>query len=201
MKCARGAGLVTKLKQSIYTKNLSLPSHHMSVMAFLIIGNSIVCPKVRSGYQQLVQVINKWNAKVSNYWHFIRRINLWPVDLPNNGHSMPRQHYHIIHCIAHFPIDLSIPFLLLLSKHIYKITIQYVHVNASALWTHYTMRLCKIDLRNNNDKTMQPIEYKLIIPNTFHIERVNHCGLERKFEISVLFINFIHLIRWWVDIY
>ena len=91
-----GAGLVTKLRQSIYMKNLSLPRHHMSVMAFLIIGNSIVCPKVRSGYQQFVQVIHKGNAKVSNYWHFIRRINLWPVDLLHNGHSMPREHYHII---------------------------------------------------------------------------------------------------------
>ena len=54
-------------------------------------------------------------------------------------------------------------------------------VNASALWTHYIMRLCKTDLRNNNDKIVQPIEYKPTIPNTFHIERVNHCGLERKF--------------------
>ena len=80
--------------------------------------------------------------------------------------------------------------LFLLSKLIYKLQYNMYNVNASALWTHYIMRLCKIDLRNNNDKTVQPIEYKLTIPNTFHIERVNHCGLEGKFRKIWLDYNF-----------
>ena len=50
-----------------------------------------------------------------------------------------------------------------------KLQYNMYNANASALWTHYITRLCKIDSRNNNDKTVQPIEYKLTIPNTFHI--------------------------------
>ena len=43
---------------------------------------------------------------------------------------------------------------------------------------HIYHEIVQINLRNNNNnKIMQPIEYKLTIPNTFHIERVNHYGL------------------------
>ena len=72
-------------------------------------------------------------------------------------------------------------FFIIIKTYIQTYNYNMYNVNASALWMHYIMRLCKIDLRNNNDKTVQPIEYKLTIPNTFHIERVNHCGLEWKF--------------------
>ena len=40
---------------------------------------------------------------------------------------------------------------------------------------------------------MQPIEYKLTIPNTFHIKRVNHCCLEKKSEMSGLIAKFLTL--------